>query len=112
MKGKCKASGGKVKEDDDMAGEKKELKEGAAYKHGGKAMHKGKHKAKHKKHGGKIDGKKAHHRADKFARGGHAKMNGMAQKVASAAGMSPSSPLSGAGKTKEPMTPKNDKEDD
>lgn len=108
MKSKCKASGGKVHEDDDMAGEKKEMKEGAAYKHGGKAKHKG----KHKKHGGKISGKKPHARADKFARGGHAKMNGMAKKVASAAGMSPSSPLSGAGKTKEPATPKNDKEDD
>lgn len=98
------------KKDDDMKGEHMEEKEGAEYKHGGKA--KMKHKAKHKKHGGKIEGKKAHHRADKFARGGHAKMNGMAKKVTSAAGMSPSSPLSGAGKTAEPKMPKNDKEDD
>lgn len=109
MKGKCHAKGGKVKEDDDMAGREKEEKEGAAYKRGGKA-----HKMKHmkKKHGGKIEGKKAHERADKFARGGHAKMNGMASKVASAAGMSASSPLSGAGKTAEPKVEKNDREDD
>ena len=98
MRGKCKAAGGKIKEDVDMAGEKKELKEGAAYKCGGKA--------KGKKHGGKIKGKAPHHRADKFARGGAAK------KVISAAGMSASSPLSGAGKTKEPSKPEVDKEDD
>lgn len=101
MKGKCKAGGGKVKEDDDMAGEKKEAGE-KGFKHGGKA--------KHKKHGGKIEGKKAHHRADKFARGG--KAGGMASKVKSAAGMSATSPLSGAGKTAEPKMPKNDREDD
>lgn len=100
MKGKCKAGGGKV--DNDMAGEKKEFKEGAAYKRGGKA----------KKHGGKMEGKKPAGRADKFARGGKAKMNGMASKVASAAGMSASSPLSGAGKTAEPKAPMRDKEDD
>lgn len=100
MKGKCKAKGGKV--DNDMAGEEKETKEGAAYKHGGKA--------KHKKHGGKIEGKKPKHRADKFKRGGG--VNGMAKKVTSAAGMSASSPLSGAGKTAEPKMPENDKEND
>lgn len=108
MKGRmCKKDGGKVKEDDDMAGEEKEVKEGAAYKKGGHVK---------KKHGGKVDGKKPAKRADKFARGGHAKKHmkdgGMASKVKSAAGMSPMSPLSGAGKTAEPKTPVNDKEDD
>ena len=39
---------------------------------------------KHKKHGGKVEGKKPEHRADKRARGGR---------------MTPSSPLSGAGMT-------------
>lgn len=95
---KC-AKGGKVKEDDDMKG-KSDEKEGAGYKHGGKV------KAKHKKHGGKVGGKKPHMRPDKKARGG------MAGKVMSAAGMSASSPLSGAGKTAEPKVPKNDSEDD
>ncbi len=113
MKGKCKAGGGKVREDDDMAGEEKEVKEGAAYKRGGKA------KKMHKKHGGKIDGKKPKERADKFARGGHAKHHGkhmkdggMASKVKSAAGMSATSPLSGAGKTAEPKKAVLDREDD
>lgn len=96
------------KKDDDMKGEHMEEKEGAEYKRGGKA--KMKHKAKHKKHGGKIEGKKPHERADKRARGG--KINGMAKKVTSAAGMSPTSPLSGAGKTAEPKVPMNDREDD
>lgn len=99
MKGK--KMGGKVKEDNDMAGEEKETKEAGAYKRGGKA---------HKKHGGKVEGKKAMMRADKRARGG--RTNGMASKVTSAAGMSPSSPLSGAGKTAEPKTPKLDESDD
>ena len=120
MKGKCKSSGGKVRENDDLAGTEKELKEGAAYKKGGMALKaKRLKKVLHKKHGGKIDGKKPHHRADKLARGGHVKhkahggeVDGMAKKVVSAAGMSPSSPLSGAGKTKDPMTPKIDREDD
>lgn len=106
MKGhKHKAMGGKVKEDDDMAGEEKELKEGQGddFKKGGRTK-------KHKKHGGKVDGKKPAKRADKYARGGDVK--GMASKVTSAAGMSPSSPLSGAGKTAEPKMEKNDKEDD
>jgi hypothetical protein len=107
MKGKCKAHGGKVKEDNDMAGQEKEVKEGAAYKKGGKA---------HKKHGGKIEGKKPHERADKYKRGGHVKKHmkdgGMASKVKSAAGMSPMSPLSGAGKTAEPKAWTRDKEDD
>lgn len=104
MKGKCKKDGGKI--DKDMAGEEKETKEGAAYKRGGKVK---------KKHGGKIDGKKPHERADKYKRGGHVKKmkdGGMASKVKSAAGMSATSPLSGAGKTAEPATPKNDREDD
>jgi hypothetical protein len=97
------------KQDDDLAGEEKEVKESAAYKKGGKAMK--------KKHGGKVEGKKAAHRADKYARGGHAhkkhmKDGGMASKVKSAAGMSPASPLSGAGKTAEPKTPEVDKEND
>lgn len=98
MKKEHKKHGGKVKENDDEAGNKKEEKEEGAYKRGGKV--------KHKKHGGKVDGKKPHHRADKKARGG------MASEVKSAAGMSATSPLSGAGKTAEPKMEKNDKEDD
>lgn len=98
MKSKMKkAHGGKVKEDDDMKGEEKETKQSAAYKRGGKVA---------KKHGGKVDGKKSKARADKFSRGG------MAQNVKSAAGMSPTSPLSGAGKTSETKKPSIDKEDD
>lgn len=97
---KCKKNGGKVKEDNDMAGEEKETKEAGAYKRGGKA----------KKMGGKVDGKKPKMRADKFKRGGGVK--GMASTVKSAAGMTPMSPLSGAGKTAEPAIPKNNKEDD
>lgn len=97
-------AGGKVKEDDDTSGNEKE---GAAYKRGGKAK---------KKHGGKIEGKKPHARADKYKRGGHVKKHmstgGMASKVKSAAGMSATSPLSGAGKTAEPKTPKLDESDD
>lgn len=106
MKGKGCKSGGKVKEDDDMAGEEKETKESGAYKRGGKA--------KMKKHGGKVDGKKPHMRADKKARGGPVKKKegGMAADVKSAAGMSASSPLSGAGKTAEPKMSKNDESDD
>lgn len=96
---KC-AKGGKVKEDDDMKGNKAEEKES-----GGKGFKRGGH-VKHKKHGGKVGGKKPHGRPDKKARGG------MASDVKSAAGMSPSSPLSGAGKTAEPKMEKNDKEDD
>lgn len=101
-------AGGKVHEDGDMAGHEKELKEGAGYRRGGKA--------KGKKHGGKIEGKKARMRADKYKRGGHVKSGmkagGMAAKVTSAAGMSPHSPLSGAGKTAEPKKATVDKEND
>ena len=57
-----------------------------------------------------MEGKKAKHHAGKMARGGGVK--GMASKVESAAGMSASSPLSGAGKTAEPKMEKNDREDD
>jgi len=107
MKSMCKKSGGKVKEDNDMAGEEKETKESGAYKKGGHVK---------KKHGGKVDGKKPAKRADKFARGGaakkHMKDGGMASKVKSAAGMSATSPLSGAGKTAEPKMPKVDESDD
>jgi hypothetical protein len=103
-----KKEGGKVHENDDMKGEREELHESQKedFKKGGKVKKHG----KHKKHGGKVEGKKAKHRPDKRARGG--KISGTASKVESAAGMSPSSPLSGAGKTKEAKTPKLDREDD
>jgi hypothetical protein len=98
-----KAGGGKIdgslgtKEEDKEVEEKKDT-----YKHGGKV----KHKAKHKKHGGKVDGKKPHKRADKKARGGKTDM------PKNPGGMSAHSPLSSAGATKDPKTPKLDKEDD
>ena len=47
------------------------------------------HEKKHMKHGGKADGKKGHH---KFADGGHVK---------GAAKMTPTAPMSGAGKMKD-----------
>lgn len=94
-----KAGGGKIdgglgtKEEDKEIEDKKD-----AFKKGGRV--------KHKKHGGKVDGKKPHKRADKKARGGKADM------PKNPGGMSAHSPLSGAGATKEPKTPKLDKEDD
>ncbi len=51
-------------------------------KHGGRTVKK--HEGKHKKHGGKVEGKKPEHRADKRARGGR---------------MTPKEPFSGAGET-------------
>lgn len=96
MKGKCKSKGGEVADVKKDAEDKK-----SEFKRGGKAMK--------KKHGGKVEGKKAHERADKRARGGGIKKD--ASMIKSAGGMTPSNPLSGAG-TKEPKMPKIDKESD
>ena len=80
MKGKCKAGGGKVKEDDDMAGEKKEAGE-KGFKHGGKAKH----------HVGHHEGHHAHHHAGRKPR-----------KSGGAASGSNMHPLSSAHKGTEP----------
>lgn len=96
MKGKHKSKGGEVADVKKEAEDKK-----SEFKRGG-------HAKKHK-HGGKVEGKKSHERADKRARGGGVKKDvGM---IKSAGGMTPSNPLSGAG-TKGSKTPKLDKEDD
>lgn len=99
MKGKHKSKGGEVADVKKDAEDKK-----SEFKRGGKAE-----KHEKKKHGGKVEGKKSHERADKRARGGGVKKD--AGMIKSAGGMTPSSPLSGAG-TKGNKAPKLDKEDD
>lgn len=93
-KGNKKAMGGEVADVKKDAMDKKD-----SFKRGGKA--------EKKKGGGKVEGKKSHMRADKRARGGGVNKD----MVKSAGGMTPSSPLSGAG-TKESKAPKLDREDD
>ena len=96
-----KANGGKVRfEETGTEEEDKEVESKKdAFKHGGKV--------KHKKHGGKVEGKKAHKHAGKKMRSG-----GKVDMAKNAVGATPTSPLTGAGKTAEPKIEKKDREED